>query len=700
MIRPRAHRLDLSAARRPRRPATSRGMALALLLGLFGLLWVPTAQAAPVTSLTGLPANLAKYVPNSPAWNNSPWMTSPTCRNKGGDVGIWVNNVADDTPALLAFFQASAFGPHAPAADKPLYDEIIAGYQTLAQQVPSMLPTGSFCVDQMTQWAGADPSQKPFGFPIGIDPTHQSQYFCTDLADPNQPPSAEYNKFVGAERAPCDGFYISCTVAPAAQKTQCAAWDSFSDEYVKRVDELRGQAINDHPNTGQGATKTVVKSPSQVASGLADSWFVNLVKSITQGATTMLADSMSWWTTADHTTLLQSPAIAQIQSELRYVGLALLAGSLIWQGLMMIYRRKLDPLVSTGMGLLSYVGWTTLAGTIAVLINQAGIALADQVLNQSIDGFTNSVSGTMIGLVGAQTGAIFFLAIALFLLSAVQWVLGFFRMGALVILLALIPTAAAGQLNEGTKPWLPKILGWSLTLLLYQPIAAIVDAIGFTLVGKGGSLSTVLVGLAVLALAVLSMPTMLRFFDWGGQRLTAGGGGGGVAAAAGAASLLGSGGPGAFGRFMDQHGTAGGRSGQDTGALPVSSAHRGDGPGSGSTSTGGGRSATNTSSPGTGSGEANGGSGVSQAAAGAEQGAMAGAGAAGGAAKSATAGTSGAGATVGGAAAGAGGGAAAAAGPAGAAVAGAQIAAQGVNHAADAAAGAMTEGSGDSGGAA
>ena len=248
---------------------------------------------------------------------------------------------------------------------------------------------------------------------------------------------------------------------------------------------------------------------------------------------------------------------------------------------MIMYRRKVDPLVNTGMGLVSFVGWSTLGGAAAVLLNEGGMALASQVLDTSIKDFAQAMGDSLVGQVTVMTGAIFFLSIIVFFLACIQWVLGFFRMGALVILLALLPTAAAGQLNESTKPWLRKILSWCLALILYQPIAAIVFAIGLRLIGDAEGLSTVLVGMSVIALAVISMPTMLRFFDWGGQKLVNTGGGGGGAMALGAAAQLGGGGPAGFGRHMDHNGPAAtGRGARTagTGAMPVTAAHAGDGP--------------------------------------------------------------------------------------------------------------------------
>jgi hypothetical protein len=682
----------------PRTALLWRAVLLGLIVGFLALVTGPAAIAAPVKDLTNVPADLQKYVPNTPAFANSPWMTSPTCKDKGGDFSIWTTNVINDTPSLLAYFQASAFGAEMKPEDKDRNEAILTGYRQLSTETPAILPPG-YCVDDMKRWTGADYTTKPFGFPWGMTNKdgHQTMYACTDRADPNSNRGNEYNRYFGAERAMCDAFYITCDNAQENEKAKCEAWNTFSDEYVRRVEALRAKAINDHKATGKADTHTELKSPSEIVGDIAGGWFADLTKTIAEGSAKLMAEAMSFWTRTDRTTMLQSPAITEIQGLLRYVGIALLAGSVIWQGIVMIYKRKLDPLVSTGMGLLSFVGWSTLGGTVAVLLNEAGIALANDVLDQSINTFSKTVGDSLIGQVGAATGAIFFLSIILFFLACIQWVLGFFRMGALVILLALLPTAAAGQANESTKPWLKKVLSWCLSLILYQPIAAIIFAIGLQLIGSGQDISTVLVGMAVIALAVISMPTMLRFFDWGGQKLVNGGGGAGGAMAVGAAaSALGGGGVGGFGKFMDQNGPAGGGGGgKSSGALPVSSAHTGDGPGGGPDGSGG--DGGSQSGGGGGSGGPQGGPGggqqdVSSATGGqggGPQGAPVGGGTGGattGTASGSTAATAGGGAGM------------AAAGPAGAAAAGAEEVKDKVQQGFNAAAGAMTDGAGESGG--
>lgn len=562
--------------------ALRRAMALLLaagaLAGALALLGAASASAEPTgwpePDLAQLPANLQKYDPEAAAWASAPWMTSPTCKDKGGDFSIWAINVMTDADKFLNFF----------GWPTDLIREGAKHYPALAQDMIPTVPAG-YCVTDVKRWTGENLAFKPFGFEWGTTNHHVGLgHGCVWHPDTDDKEEDYYNKWFGAERAPCYGFFVDCEGATAEERPRCDAWNAFSDNYGRRANEdCWLPAAKKFPGVVRNPeTDTKIKSPGEIVGDVALGWFSDLTKAIAEGSAKLLAEAMTFWTKTDRSSMLRSPAIADVQGMLRWVGLVVLIGSLIWQGIMLMVRRKPDPLVSAGMGVLSFAGWSTLGTTAALLLYEGGNALATQVLNQAIDKFSETIGTAMQANIVPAVAVVFFLAIIMFFLAVIQWILGFFRMGALVILLALIPTAAAGQINEATKPWLRKVLSWALSLILYQPIAAVVFAIGFVLIGDGQDLGTILTGMAVLCLAVISMPTMLRFFDWGGQRFVSAGGGGGAMAAGAAASVLAGGGARAFGGYMDRSGP-GGRGGTQpsSGAVPVASANRGQGPGGG-----------------------------------------------------------------------------------------------------------------------
>jgi len=89
-----------------------------------------------------------------------------------------------------------------------------------------------------------------------------------------------------------------------------------------------------------------------------------------------------------------------------------------------------------------------------------------------------------------------------------------FRQGALVVLAGTLPLAAAGTLTPATRPWFKKVTGWMMALIFYKPCAAAVYAAAFTMAGTGKNLTTILAGLAMIALSLVALPALMRFFTW------------------------------------------------------------------------------------------------------------------------------------------------------------------------------------------
>ncbi|CAL9677690.1 hypothetical protein SUDANB95_08017 (plasmid) [Actinosynnema sp. ALI-1.44] len=249
--------------------AAARRIVLGLLVAVLTLLLgTPVASSAPVKDLNNLPTELQKYVPGSTAWSSSPWMTSATCAGRGGDFSLWASNVIADTPALLAHFQASAFGAEMQPEDKARNEQILAGYRQIADVLSDAVPTG-YCVDDVKRWGRPESSAKPFGVAWGVTDENGARtgYYCTDR-ESGKTREDEDNRHFGAERAGCDGFHIACDNAQSgAEKTKCAAWNAFSAQYVQRVATMRGEAIQAHPAVARTATQTRVEWGGVTAGG-------------------------------------------------------------------------------------------------------------------------------------------------------------------------------------------------------------------------------------------------------------------------------------------------------------------------------------------------------------------------------------------------------------------------------------------------
>lgn len=248
-----------------------------------------------------------------------------------------------------------------------------------------------------------------------------------------------------------------------------------------------------------------------------------------------------------------------------------------------ILTRRGEPLMTAAAGLVRYL----ITVCVGVAVIGLGIGFADAAtthfLGTAMPGFVDRLT-EVLQLPRMGAGAQILVGLTVLTLGAVQWLLMFFRQAGIFVLIAVLPIAASGALTGYTRRWLPTVVAWLAALICYKPFAGLIYAIGMVLMsspapaGEGApSWAPVLVGIAVLALAVVALPALMKFFSFTGAAASGGGSAGGVlaGAATGAISLAG-----------------GARSGQrmeltgpDSAAPP---APTGSTPGNGGTGTGGG----------------------------------------------------------------------------------------------------------------
>ena len=142
------------------------------------------------------------------------------------------------------------------------------------------------------------------------------------------------------------------------------------------------------------------------------------------------------------------------------------------------------------------------------------------------------------------------------ILALVQAVLMLFRQAALIVLAGVLPLAAAGSIAPMTRAWVRKVTAWMLALICYKPAAAAVYATAFTMIGSGGTARTALMGFAMLALSVVMLPALMKFFTWTTGSIAGGGGGGQILSAAMGAVAVGAIGSSADGGALAAQGQA------------------------------------------------------------------------------------------------------------------------------------------------
>lgn len=131
-------------------------------------------------------------------------------------------------------------------------------------------------------------------------------------------------------------------------------------------------------------------------------------------------------------------------------------------------------------------------------------------------------------------GALVFIVGLLGLLAAiVQVAIIIIRNALLVVVVAVMPLAAAASLTRAGNSSVEKLMGWSVALVLFKPVAALIYSIAISLIGSSTDPWETITGMALLAMAVMTLPALMAMVAPATQAV--GGGASGLGVAAGVA---------------------------------------------------------------------------------------------------------------------------------------------------------------------
>ncbi|MEW2385746.1 hypothetical protein AB0873_27155 [Micromonospora sp. NPDC047707] len=280
----------------------------------------------------------------------------------------------------------------------------------------------------------------------------------------------------------------------------------------------------------------------------------------------------------------------QLRGFMLPITILVLVGGLVWQGITIVISRKGEPLLQAVRGMWNTALWGSIGVAGTHLILKAGDSYSMWLLNDAVfkdsDKPPNAAMSEALGallLPGAAVAPLVMIlvGVVVILAAVVQTILMVFREGSVVILAGLLQLAAAGSVTRGTSQWLHKTLGWSLALALYKPAAVSVYATSFVMMRGNGR--DWLMGLGMLALSVIALPALMKFFTTFTGGVASGGGGLGMFGAGAAAGLhaassvrgaVGGHSAGEHARYLDSRGpgSGGGSGNGPTGAMPAPSA--------------------------------------------------------------------------------------------------------------------------------
>ncbi|WP_144389964.1 hypothetical protein [Marinactinospora thermotolerans] len=233
-------------------------------------------------------------------------------------------------------------------------------------------------------------------------------------------------------------------------------------------------------------------------------------------------------------------ASAPVQSVQRhlwwYVGAAVVL-SVIVGGAKMAWEQRADAGKALVQSLITLVVVSGCGLAVITLATQAADDFARWLVLDSSDADFGERVLQMLALSrlsGLGVMLIIVLGVIAMIVSLIQMVLILIRDGLLVVLAAILPLAASFTNTEMGRTWFKKTCAWIIAFILYKPAAAIIYAVAFEIVAsdEGGldqTLSRSVMGLALMVMALVALPALIKLTV---PMASMGGGGGGAAGAA------------------------------------------------------------------------------------------------------------------------------------------------------------------------
>ncbi|TQM32680.1 hypothetical protein [Nocardia bhagyanarayanae] len=365
-----------------------------------------------------------------------------------------------------------------------------------------------------------------------------------------------------------------------------------------------------------GAACAAQEIPGAVAKSALD----DLTEWMGEAFAWLLTHALAWWTQFPSPELATSegglaPVLDDIRSYTSQLQVLMLIAGLLFAGARLTLAQRgglageaQETVLMLARAILASMAFATVitAGT------RAGDAFAEWVIydvtSSDVEAFgTGFVRGFLAATGGMNPGALFLLFAACAISMLVQLVMLVVRQALLIVVVAVLPIAAA---SSGTGPGsqaYKRLLAWSLAAVLWKPVGSLVYAMAFTAAGDPQDSNMALLGLILLAMSVIVLPALIRLVAPAVATL----GGGGGAAATVAGGLIGVGMAGASARREGRRVGQAGAGGGGQGAAPPPPPLGGGAGGGGGRPMPSGGAGSSTSGSGAGLGKGSGGGGAS-----------------------------------------------------------------------------------------
>lgn len=298
---------------------------------------------------------------------------------------------------------------------------------------------------------------------------------------------------------------------------------------------------------------------TQVATAVANGILGQFTQMIITAEQYLIDLSASWWVLVPSIKLYPGAAntdpqaapidsVARIRALMLPIAAIIATAGMLWNGLLMVLSRKPAPLVNILRGLWNTALWSAVGVFGTNLLLYGTDQFSAYVITSALDSvgepsFAKRMAGLVVPVIGPTggipPGLVLLVGTIAMICAFIQAILMLFRDGSVLILAGSTALAGSGSFTNATNGWLPTLLKWQLALIFYKPAASLVYASAIWMQGENRSSDprVLLMGIAMMIVALIALPVLLRFFNWTIGGLQSGGGGLGLLATAGAGGL-------------------------------------------------------------------------------------------------------------------------------------------------------------------
>lgn len=304
----------------------------------------------------------------------------------------------------------------------------------------------------------------------------------------------------------------------------------------------------------------------------------SLAKSFADGASWAVKTMTTAWLGVPSPDLSSSPTatVGWLQDRLSYFVLVAMFCSILYSAYRMSTTGTFDHAVDLGHALGRLVLVAGCAGVATTIGLQVGDAFSHWILTESHVTFSGLVVFTAV----TSPAVLMLLAVVVILAQVVQLFIMLIKNAMVVALVAFLPLTAAATNTPAGKQGYQKAVTWLAAFVLYKPVAATIYVISFRLSAADHTLADQMSGIALMVLAILALPALMRFLVPAAASATGGNAGALAGAVVGASLATGAviatggafAGAGGFAAASGPTGAVGGASGAAGGASGVSGA--------------------------------------------------------------------------------------------------------------------------------